>query len=47
MHHGNIDANTAQGLKELRRRIAACNIPSSKLDETLLLATWNIRDFGK
>ncbi|MFO1077129.1 MAG: endonuclease/exonuclease/phosphatase family protein [Planctomycetota bacterium] len=47
MHHGDIDANTAKGLKELQKRIAACKIPSSKIDETLLLATWNIREFGK
>lgn len=47
MHHGDIDANTAKALKELQQRIAASGIPSSKLDETLLLATWNVREFGK
>jgi hypothetical protein len=31
----------------LRKRIDAANIPSSKLDETLNIATWNIREFGK
>lgn len=47
MHHGNIDANTAKALQELRARIADANIPSSKLDESILLATWNVREFGK
>jgi endonuclease/exonuclease/phosphatase family metal-dependent hydrolase len=31
----------------VRKRIDKAKIPSSKLDETLNLATWNIRDFGK
>ena len=47
MHHGQITTEIAQGLRVLRERIAAAAIPSSKLDETLTLATWNIRDFGK
>jgi len=47
MFHGNIDVNTALGLKELQTRIEAANIPSSKLDETLNIASWNIREFGK
>jgi hypothetical protein len=47
MHHGRISTNIAQGLKKLRERIAAANIPSSSLDETLILATWNVREFGK
>ena len=47
MFHGNISTQIAEGLLELQRRIASANIPSSKLDETLNLATWNIRDFGK
>ncbi len=47
MHHGQITTEIAQGLRGLRQRIAAAAIPSSKLDETLTLATWNIRDFGK
>ena len=28
-------------------RIAAAAIPSSKLDESLNIATWNIREFGR
>lgn len=47
MHHGNIPKQTADGLIELRKRIDRAQIPSSKLDETLNLATWNIREFGK
>jgi len=47
MHHGEISANIAEGLQVLRRRIADAQIPSSSLDETLNLATWNIREFGR
>mgnify|MGYP001591023797 CR=1 FL=1 len=47
MHHGEVSPEIAQGLKILRERIAAAKVPSSKLDETLNLATWNIREFGK
>ncbi|HSF96374.1 MAG TPA: endonuclease/exonuclease/phosphatase family protein [Thermohalobaculum sp.] len=41
------DQMIAEGLKVLRERIAAAKIPSSKLDESLNFATWNVRDFGK
>jgi endonuclease/exonuclease/phosphatase family metal-dependent hydrolase len=37
----------AAGLKVLKERIAAAKIPSSKLDETINVATWNVREFGK
>lgn len=47
MNHGKISKRIAKGLIELRKRIDDSNIPSSKLDETINLATWNIRDFGK
>jgi endonuclease/exonuclease/phosphatase family metal-dependent hydrolase len=47
MNHGKVSAQIAKGLKILRARIAAAKIPSSKLDETLNIATWNIREFGK
>jgi endonuclease/exonuclease/phosphatase family metal-dependent hydrolase len=47
MNHGSISTEIAEGLKELQARIAASNIPSSRLDETLNIATWNIREFGK
>ncbi|MFC2104349.1 endonuclease/exonuclease/phosphatase family protein [Bacteroidota bacterium] len=47
MFHGNIDYHTALGLKELRTRISKGKIPSSKLDKSINVATWNIREFGK
>lgn len=47
MFHGDISPQTAIGLKELQNRIQAAGIPPSKLDETLNLASWNIREFGK
>lgn len=47
MFHGKIDKPTAKGLVELRKRIDAAKIPASKLDETLNIATWNVREFGK
>jgi endonuclease/exonuclease/phosphatase family metal-dependent hydrolase len=47
MNHGDIAKPIADGLIELRKRIEQGGIPSSKLDETLNLATWNIREFGR
>lgn len=47
MDHGNVSKEIAQGLLVLQKRIEKANIPSSKLDETLNIATWNIREFGK
>jgi len=47
MFHGELDVQTAQGLKELRSRIDEADIPSSQLDESINIATWNIREFGK
>ena len=47
MFHGNVSLEIAEGLKTLRKRIDAAKVPSSKLDETLSIATWNIREFGK
>lgn len=47
MHHGIISTEIAEGLRVLRERIDDADIPSSSLDETLNLATWNIREFGK
>lgn len=46
MNHGHLSSEVAAGLKLLRGRIAQAQIPSSKLDETINLATWNIREFG-
>jgi hypothetical protein len=47
MIHKNINQQIAEGLVELRKRIEADPIPPSKIDETLNIATWNIREFGK
>lgn len=51
MHHTtglrSISKEIACGLQVLKARIAAANIPSSRLDESFNLATWNIREFGK
>jgi len=47
MHHGDVSPELARRLKVLRERIEDADIPSSKLDESLNVATWNIRDFGK
>jgi hypothetical protein len=47
MNHGTVSPEIAKGLKVLRSRIAKAKIPSSKLDESLNVATWNIREFGK
>jgi endonuclease/exonuclease/phosphatase family metal-dependent hydrolase len=47
MFHGTLNENTQQGLALLRERIGEENIPASQLDETINIATWNIREFGK
>ena len=47
MNHGNVSVEIAKGLKVLKERIAAAKIPPSKIDESLNIATWNIREFGK
>jgi hypothetical protein len=47
MHHGDVSPEIAQGLLALHKRIAAAKIPSSSLDETINVAVWNIREFGK
>jgi len=47
VNHGKVSPEIAKGLKVLRERIAKAQVPSSKLDETLNIATWNIREFGK
>lgn len=47
MHHGNVSAEVAAGLLALKKRIDAAKVPSSKLDETINVAVWNIREFGK
>jgi hypothetical protein len=47
MHHGKISPAIARGLQELSVRIKKAKIPPSMLDETLTIATWNIREFGR
>jgi endonuclease/exonuclease/phosphatase family metal-dependent hydrolase len=47
MHHGPVSPEIAAGLLALKKRIDAAKIPPSKLDETINLAVWNIREFGK
>ncbi len=47
MNHGKVSKEIAAGLLALKKRIAAAKIPPSKLDESINLATWNIREFGK
>lgn len=47
MHHGNVSEEIAQGLLVLRQRIAAAKIPPSQLDESINIATWNIRELGR
>jgi hypothetical protein len=46
VNHGDLSPEIAAGLKLLRSRIDSAGVPSSKLDETINLATWNIREFG-
>ena len=47
MHHGDVSPQIAEGLLVLKNRIAEADIPASALDESINLAIWNIREFGK
>ena len=47
MHHGKVNRELAKGLSVLRRRIDAAQVPPSKLDQALNVATWNVRELGK
>ncbi len=47
MHHGSVSPEIAAGLLALRKRIAAAKIPPSQLDESINIAVWNIREFGR
>ncbi len=47
MHYGDLPAHIAKGLIVLRDRIKQADIPSSKIDQSLNVATWNIREFGR
>ena len=44
MHHGDVSPEIAQGLLALKKRIDAAKIPSSKLDQTIHVAVWNVRE---
>ncbi len=47
MHHGQMSSATSRKLKRLREQIKEAEIPPGKLDESLIIGTWNIREFGK
>lgn len=47
MHHGEVSPQIAKGLLTLKKQIEDAEIPPSKLDETITVAVWNIREFGK
>ena len=47
MHHGDVPPDIAAGLLALKKRIDAAKIQPSKLDESINVAVWNIREFGK
>jgi len=42
-----VSTEILKGLKVLQTRIEEANIPASEVDQTLNLATWNIREFGR
>lgn len=42
-----VSRDIARGLRVLKGRIEAAGAPSSRLDESFNLATWNIRELGK
>ena len=47
MHHGDVSPEIAQGLLALKKRVDAAKIPSSKRDQTINGADWNIHELGK
>jgi endonuclease/exonuclease/phosphatase family metal-dependent hydrolase len=47
MIHTGVDAETAEALKVLIKRIEDSGAPPSKLDENIVVASWNIREFGR
>ncbi len=47
MHHGDVSPEIAAGLLALKTRIEAAKIPPSQLDQTINVAVWNIREFGR
>ncbi len=47
MRHGRLKKETAKKIRKIRDRIDEAQIPSTKVDENLIIGTWNIREFGK
>ena len=47
MDHSPLKIQELKALKILKNRIKAADIPSSKLDKTINIATWNIRHWGQ
>jgi len=47
MDHSSLKTDELKALKLLRSRIKSANIPSSKIDKTVNIATWNIRHWGQ
>lgn len=47
MDHQDYSILTVQDIARLRRRIAQSGIPSKKIDQNLIIGTWNIRNFGQ
>lgn len=47
MDHSKLNSSELKALKTLRSRIKAAKIPSSRLDESINIATWNIRHWGQ
>ncbi len=47
MNYEGATKEIAKGLLVLKERIEQAKIPPSKIDETLNIATWNVREFGK
>lgn len=47
MDHSCLNADELEGLKIIRDRIKTANIPDSTLDESINIATWNIRHWGQ
>ncbi len=49
MRHGNLSnkPELAKKIKKIRDRIDEARIPATKVDENLIIGTWNIREFGR
>ena len=44
---GELTPESAARIRHIRDQIEKANIPASKLDENLIVGTWNVRNFGK